>query len=189
MSYKAGGRASALYAATGTADVSGQADLATRYVTQLKKQAAQVLGGTIGANLVPIQYNGDLNWYWTDGINFNALTYNYISGAVGPSPAASGTYQVGGAGSFSNLYQELISAIAWQFSAADNATMQQAATQSQTQATRHRASLRRGLRPADGGADAGRAGVQPLHRAADRLHHDVPGRATCGPASRRRRSP
>ena len=135
MSYKAGGRASALYAAMGTADVSGQADLATMYITQLKNQAAQVLGASVGAMLVPIQYNGDLNWYWTDAINFNALTYNYVSGAVGPSPAASGTYQVGASGTFSNLYQQLINGIAWQLSAADSATLQQAMTQTQTQAT------------------------------------------------------
>ena len=133
--YKSGGRASALYAALGVQDLNGQADLATQYITGLKNQAAQVLGGTIGANLSPIQYNGDFNWYWTDAVNFNALTYNYVSGAVTPSPASSGTYQIGGAGSLTNLYQQLINGIAWQLSAADNATLQQAMTQSQTQAT------------------------------------------------------
>ena len=35
--YKAGGRASALYAAPGTANVTGQADLATMYITQLTR--------------------------------------------------------------------------------------------------------------------------------------------------------
>jgi hypothetical protein len=133
--YKSGGRASALYAALGVTELNGQADLATQYITGLKNEAAQVLGATIGATLLPIQYHGDFNWYWTDAINFNSLTYNYVSGAVSPSPSAAGTYQVGGAGTFNNLYQQLISGIAWQLSAADNATLQQAMTQSQTQAT------------------------------------------------------
>jgi hypothetical protein len=130
-----GGRASALYAALGVQNLTGQADLATQYITGLKNQAAQVLGATIGAKLSPIQYNGDFNWYWTDAINFNSLSYNYVSGAVTPSPVSSGTYQIGGAGSLTNLYQQLINGIAWQLSAADNATLQQAMTQSQTQAT------------------------------------------------------
>jgi hypothetical protein len=134
MQYKSGGRASALYAAFGVQNLTGQADLATQYITGLKNQAAQVLGTTIGANLSPIQYNGDFNWSWTDGINFNAPTYNYVSGAVTPSPSA-GTYQIGGAGSLNNLYQQLINGITWKLSAADNATIQQAMTQSQTQAT------------------------------------------------------
>jgi hypothetical protein len=133
--YKSGGRASALYSALGVQDLNGQADLATQYITGLKNEAAQVLGGTIGANLSPIQYHGDFNWYWTDAINFNALTYSYVSGAVTPSPSSSGTYQIGGAGTFNNLYQQLVSGISWQLSAADNATLQQAMTQSQTQAT------------------------------------------------------
>jgi hypothetical protein len=133
--YKAGGRASALYAALGAPDCPGQAELAARYIAELKQQSAVLLGGTTAARLVPLEYNGDLNWYWTDGISFNALTYNYISGAINPSGDASGLYHVGGAGSFGNLYQELINAIAWQFGAADNAAMQQAATQSQTQAS------------------------------------------------------
>jgi hypothetical protein len=133
--YKSGGRASALYAALGVQNLTGQADLATQYITGLKNQAAQVLGATIGAKLSPIQYNGDFNWYWTDAINFNSLSYNYVSGAVTPSPVSSGTYQIGGAGSLTNLYQQLINGIAWQLSAADNATLQQARTQSQTQAT------------------------------------------------------
>lgn len=134
--HKPGGRASSLYAAAGTEDVPGQAAMLTTYITQLRNQAASLFGSTVAANLVPIQYNGDFNWSWTTGAgDVNELTYDYISGAVSPSSASPGTYQVGGAGSFSNVYQELINAITWQFSASDNATLQQVQTQSGTQAT------------------------------------------------------
>lgn len=134
IAHQPGGRASALYAAPGMEALSGQADLAAAYITQLKEQAAAVLGSTVAATLVPIQYNGDFNWSWSDGTtNVNQPSYNYISGAVSPSTTQAGTYQVGGGGSFANLYQQLINGIAWQFSAADSATMQQAQTQSQTQ--------------------------------------------------------
>ena len=134
-SYKAGGRASALYAAMGTPNLPGQAALAAAYVAQLKTRVVPVLGGAISANFVPIQYHGDFNWYWTDGINLNALTHDYISGAVTPSSGEPGSCQIGGAGTFGNLYQQLINGIAWQLSAADNAALQQAMTQGQTQAT------------------------------------------------------
>jgi hypothetical protein len=132
--YKAGGRASAIYAAPGTPDLPGQAALAATYIAQLKKAAAALLGPG-AASLVPLAYNGDLNWYWTDGISFNAATYSYISGAIAPSPGSAGLYQVGGAGSFGNLYQELINGIVWQLSPADADAIQEAVTRGETQAT------------------------------------------------------
>ncbi len=134
-SHKAGGRASALYAAPGMQDVPGQATLLAEYITQLRNQAANLFGASVAASLVPVQYNGDLNWSWTSGAgDVNQLTYNFISGAVTPS-ATGDMVQVGGAGSFTNVYQQLVNAITWEFGAADNATLQAAMTQSQTQAT------------------------------------------------------
>lgn len=135
-SHKAGGRASALYAAPGTQDVPGQATLLAEYITQLRNQAADLFGASVAASLVPVQYNGDLNWSWTTGAgDVNQLTYNYISGAVTTSPSGGDMVQVGGAGSLTNLYQQLVNAITWEFGAKDNATLQAAMTQSQTQAT------------------------------------------------------
>ncbi|HVG44867.1 MAG TPA: hypothetical protein VM890_09055 [Longimicrobium sp.] len=134
--YKAGGRAAALYAALGMDDAPGQAALLADYITQLRDQAANLFGASIAASLVPVQYNGDLNWSWTTGAgDVNGRTYNYISGAVTESPAGQELVQVGAANTFSNLYQQLVNSITWQFSAADNATAQAAATRSQTAAT------------------------------------------------------
>lgn len=136
IALKAGGRASALYAVSGFEDANGQAELAAEYITQLKDQAAAVLGSVVAATLVPVEYNGDFNWSWTDGTtNVNQPSYNYISGAVTPATSVSGAVQVGAAGSFALQYQQLITGIAWQFGAADNATLQQAQTQSATQGT------------------------------------------------------
>ena len=67
MAFKAGGLASSLYAVEGFEDVNGQAGLAAAYITQLKEQAAQVLGSVVAASLVPVEYNGDFNWSWSDG--------------------------------------------------------------------------------------------------------------------------
>ncbi|HEU0015466.1 MAG TPA: hypothetical protein VFQ45_17380 [Longimicrobium sp.] len=134
--HKTGGRASALYAAAGMEDTPGQATLLTTYITQLRDQAADLFGASVAASLVPVQYNGDLNWSWTTGAgDMNRLTYNYVSGAVTESPAGEDSVQVGAANSFSNLYQQLVNAITWQFGAADNATLQAAQTRSQTAAT------------------------------------------------------
>lgn len=135
MALKAGGRASSLYAAEGFDDANGQAELAASYITQLREQAATVLGSTVAATLVPVEYNGDFNWSWTDGINVNQLTYNYISGAVTPSETQADTVQIAGQGTLAMLYQQLINGIVWQFSAADNELQQAALTNSQIQAT------------------------------------------------------
>jgi len=136
MAFKAGGLASSLYAVEGFEDVNGQAGLAAAYITQLKEQAAQVLGSVVAASLVPVEYNGDFNWSWSDGsTGVNTPSYNYISGAVTPSTDQPGLVQVGGASTLPLLYKQLINGIAWQFSAADNATLQTAMTNSGTQAT------------------------------------------------------
>lgn len=129
--YKAGGRAAALYAATGMEDAPGQSALLASYITQLRNQAATLFGASVAATLVPVQYNGDLNWSWTTGAgDVNRLTYNYISGAVTESPAGQEIVEVGAANTFSNLYQQLVNSITWQFGATDNTTVQNAATQS-----------------------------------------------------------
>lgn len=136
IALKAGGRASSLYAVEGFEDVGGQADVAAAYITQLKEQASTVLGSVVAASLVPVEYNGDFNWSWNDGTtNVNQPSYNYISGAVTASTDQPGTVQVGAAGSLALQYQQLINGIAWQFSTADNATLQTAITQSATQGT------------------------------------------------------
>jgi len=132
---KQGGRASAIYAASGMADTQNQAALAAAYINQLKDQAASVLGATIGASLQPLQYHGDFNWAWTDGIGVNSLSYNYISGAIAPAPNQPGIYRVGQTGSLANLYQQLVTALQWSFSEADRGALQTAQTQSSAQAT------------------------------------------------------
>jgi hypothetical protein len=104
------------------------------YIAQLREQAASLLESTIGANLVPVQYNGDLNWLWTTGAgDMNQLTYNYVSGAATPTGASDGTVQVQEGGSFPNFFQQLVNAITWEFGAADNATLQQSKTASAAQ--------------------------------------------------------
>jgi hypothetical protein len=132
--FKAGGRASALYAALGAPSLPGQTALGSAYITLLRAKVASLIAGP-AADLFAIAYNGDFNWYWTDGINLNALTYDYVSGAVAPSPSEAWMCQLGSAGTFGNLYQQLINGIAWQLSAADNMKLQQALTQSQAEAT------------------------------------------------------
>jgi hypothetical protein len=132
--FKAGGRASALYAALGVPSLPGQTALGSAYITLLRAKVASAIAGS-AADLFAIAYNGDFNWYWTDGINLNALTYDYISGAVTPSSSEAWMCQLGSAGTFGNLYQQLINGIVWQLSAADNMKLQQALTQSQTEAT------------------------------------------------------
>jgi hypothetical protein len=132
--FKAGGRASALYAALGAPSLPGQTALGSAYIALLRAKVASVISCT-ASDLFAIAYNGNFNWYWTDGINLNALTYDYVSGAVIPNPSEAWMCQLGSAGTFANLYQQLINGIAWQLSAADNMRLQQALTQSQTEAT------------------------------------------------------
>jgi len=134
IALKAGGRASALYSVEGFDDANGQAELAATYITELKEQAATVLGSVVAATLVPVEYNGDFNWSWNDGTTkLNQPSYNYISGAVTASTDQPGAVQVGAAGSLALQYQQLVNGIAWQFSSADNSTLQTATTQSGTQ--------------------------------------------------------
>lgn len=113
----------------------GEEDLLVPYITQLRNQAATLFGATVAATLVPVRFSGNLNWFWTTGAgDVNELTYNYISGAVTSSPDPTAGVTVGAAGSYANLYRQLINGISWQFSAADLATLQEAETRSAAQA-------------------------------------------------------
>ena len=178
--YKAGGRASALYAALGAPDCPGQAELAARYIAELKQQSAVLLGGTMAASLVPLEYNGDLNWYWTDGISFNALTYNYISGG---DQSERRRLRALSRRRRRQLRQPLPGADQRHRVAVRRRRQRRHAAGRNAEPDAglgHRASLHVGLRPADGGADAGGAGVQRPDHAADRLHPDVPCRVPVG---------
>ncbi|WP_147445481.1 hypothetical protein [Corallococcus aberystwythensis] len=117
------------------ADPTDKMQLVAAYIQALKAKAVSVIGSTIGATLVPIEYNGDFNWDWTTGTgDINKLTYDYISGAVSPSTDIPGACAVGGTGSLPMLYGQLINAINWQFNDADQKALQAAQTKSTVQA-------------------------------------------------------
>lgn len=116
---------------------ASQAAVAAQYIKAAAGTANDILGAQLQTPLVPLQLpaQGDFTWSYTNGNNFNATTYNYVTGAVTPSSADPSILQLGANSTFTNAYQTLLNGISFQYSTADQQRLQDSQTKSDTQAT------------------------------------------------------
>ncbi|MGV0107090.1 hypothetical protein NSTCB13_05946 [Nostoc sp. DSM 114160] len=106
-----------------------------QFYSALQAKAMAALKDILKSPLYPIQFpsQGDFFWYYQNPNQvFNQSTFDYISANISPGDVA-GTAKLSAAGGFPNAYTQVVSSIAFTLSKNDQAALNKAQSDAQTQ--------------------------------------------------------
>lgn len=125
-----------IFASAANQGDTAEMSAANAYLRMVRDQTQQTLGDTLGCTLSAIRNNGlgDFNWSYSNGqsTQINGATYNWVS-AEADVADTNNMVSAGPANSFATAYQSFIQGIYFQYSMADQRTLQASQNAASTQ--------------------------------------------------------